>query len=79
MFNELSGTYDIKFAERLFLDRCAEVFYNQNKKGNNDILIDAIKMQIDIIFRLIGSKRVVNLDESIAYCESLVKKYEQQS
>jgi ribosomal protein L7/L12 len=132
MFNELSGTYDIKFAERLFLDRCAEIFFEQNKKKewmeeleqalledrklmaikiykdntgkglkeskdyidskcelnrtkkveNDNVqseLIDAIKMQTEIILRLIGSKSVINLDESIAYCESLVKKYSPQS
>lgn len=25
------GNYDIRYAERLFLERCAEVFYNDNK------------------------------------------------
>lgn len=25
------GDYDIRFAERMFLERCAELFYEQNK------------------------------------------------
>ena len=31
MFNKVSGTYEIRFSENLFITRCAEIFYNQNK------------------------------------------------
>ena len=36
----------------------------------------AVKVELEIIKNLIASKRVVNLDEAIAYYEQLLKKYE---
>lgn len=32
MFNEVSGTYSLRFAEERILETCTEIFYNQNKK-----------------------------------------------
>ena len=39
-------------------------------------LYEAVKVELQIIKNLIASKRVVNLDEAIAYYESLLKKHE---
>lgn len=39
-------------------------------------LYEAVKVELQIIKNLIASKRVVNLDEAIAYYESLIKKHE---
>lgn len=57
-----------------------------NQQGNGDFarvttrdfeeLYEAVKVELQIIKNLIASKRVVNLDESIAYYESLLKKHE---
>ena len=58
-----------------------------NNQQNNEALLcvstrdfeelyDAVKVQLQIIKNLISSKRVVNLDEAIAYYETLLKKYE---
>lgn len=41
----------------------------------NDELIDTVRIQLSIIKNLISGKRVVNLDEAIAYYSSLVEKY----
>lgn len=38
-------------------------------------LVEAVEVQLAIIHRLLGGKRIVNLDEAIAYYESLIKKY----
>lgn len=45
---------------------------------NNPIeeLLEAVKVQLQLIKALIASKRVVNLDESISYYEKLVEKYD---
>jgi hypothetical protein len=32
MLNNFIGSYDLRFAERLFLERCTEMFYTQNEK-----------------------------------------------
>lgn len=40
-----------------------------------DELVDAVRVQLSIIKNLTESKRVVNLDEAIAYYSSLVEKY----
>ncbi len=42
-------------------------------------LVQAVKVQNELIRSLISSKRVVNLDESLLYYDSLVKKYEAPS
>lgn len=39
-------------------------------------LYEAVKVELQIIKNLIASKRVVNLDEAIAYYENLLKKHE---
>jgi hypothetical protein len=39
-------------------------------------LYEAVKVELHIIKNLITSKRVVNLDEAIAYYENLLKKHE---
>lgn len=36
-------------------------------------LLDCIKIELDIIKNLISGKRIVNLDESIAHYESILK------
>jgi hypothetical protein len=39
-----------------------------------DELLEAVKGQLNIIETLIASKRIVNLDEAIAYYKSLIEK-----
>jgi hypothetical protein len=34
MLIDIMGVMDIRFAEKLIIERCAEIFYNQNKKLN---------------------------------------------
>lgn len=41
-------------------------------------LYDAVRVQLQIIKNLLASKSIVNLDESIAYYENLLKKYANQ-
>jgi len=35
MFNELTGSYEIRFAEQLFIYRMAELFYNEKTHGKD--------------------------------------------
>jgi hypothetical protein len=42
----------------------------------NEELYDALKMELQIIKNLVSMTSVKNLDESILYCENLLKKYE---
>ena len=55
-------------------DACMEI--EQACKIPDD-LIDSVGVQLRIIKSLVGGTRIVNLDESIAYYESIAKKYNQ--
>lgn len=47
----------------------------RNHERDLDELKNCVKVELDIIKNLISGKRVVNLDELIAYYESILKKY----
>jgi len=73
----LPTSYDY---QQKFLSDLRSVIHGETSEllKQRDELLEAVKVELEIIKSLIASKRIVNLDESIAYYEKLITKAEER-